>query len=70
MTNKVSDNLDDLSIPELEALLQKPLTEDDSESDVALSYVFLMRINSIRDTNLYQNSDISFAQLLWLYIVF
>ena len=35
MTNKVSDNLDDLSIPELEALLQSPLTEDDGEPDVA-----------------------------------
>ena len=35
MTNKVSDNLDDLSIPELEALLQNPLSEEDSELDVA-----------------------------------
>ena len=35
MTNKVSDNLDDLSIPELEALLQNPLAEEDGELDVA-----------------------------------
>ena len=35
MTNKVPDNLEDLSIPELEALLQNPLAEEDGELDVA-----------------------------------
>lgn len=35
MTNKVPDNLEDLSIPELEALLQNPLAEEDGKLDVA-----------------------------------